>query len=397
MSTDKIPFNISTLIARKLSVEITEDEQAALDSWINASPVNRAIYEKAIDPKTKAERDRFVQTINVQEDWLKVEQQLRNSGSSKQVQMFWFRIAAAVVFLAVTLGIIFSQWQRPQSPQNFAQEIARINPGKPQATITLNNGTTISLSESNNQNKSFEESNGSSMFNANGVVSYGGQSNTAELLYNEINIPRGGEYQVVLSDGTRVWLNSETQLKFPVAFVANDRVVELTGEAYFEVAHDSKRPFIVKTLESAAIKVYGTSFNINAYADNDNVAVTLSEGRVSVSKEKNDEVFLQPEQQAIITQEHIAVSNVDVSSFTGWKDGLLMFDNLSMEEIAKLLSRWYDVEFEFENDNVKQFRFSADIKRYASFGDVLHIFEKTGQLSFEVHGKTIKVLSRAGA
>jgi transmembrane sensor len=396
-TTDKIPFKISSLIARKLAAEITEDEQSELDRWINTSPANRSIFEITIDPKTKVERDRFVQSINVQEDWLTVKDKLSTSAKN-QIHMHWYRIAAAILIVAAALGVFFSQWFKPQSREAFEQEIARIVPGTAQATVKLHNGETILLSEAHNQNKSFEETNGAALYNANGSVSYRqGQNNAGELIYNEISVPRGGEYKLVLSDGTQVWLNSETRIVFPVQFITDERVVEVSGEAYFEVAHDSKKPFIVNTLKEAKIQVYGTSFNINAYADNREVAVTLSEGKVALSKKGNAKVFLKPDQQAIVNAgADISVNNVDASSFAAWKDGLLVFDNLSMEEIAKLLSRWYDVDFKFEDDKVKNFRFSADIKRYATFRDVLKIFEKTGQLSFEVHGKTINVVNRQG-
>jgi ferric-dicitrate binding protein FerR (iron transport regulator) len=396
MPIEQSPFHISSLIARKLASEITEDEESELDAWINASPVNKAIYETTIDPKTKIERDSFVQSLNVQSDWLTVQNKLPASKAGKHVQMYWLRVAAAVLVVAVALGVIFFQWERPQTKEAFEQEVARITPGTPQATVTLHNGQTILLSEVGNQNKLFEEANGAGIYNANGSVAYReGQSESKDVIYNEINVPRGGEYKLVLADGTQVWLNSETRLKFPVEFNTNERVVELSGEAYFEVAHNIEKPFIVTTLSAAKIQVYGTSFNVNAYADSRAVAVTLSEGKVSVRSKNTNEKMLAPDQQALVTDgETISIRDVDASAFSAWKDGLLVFDNLSMGEISHLLSRWYNVEFEFENESIKDLRFSADIKRYATFRDVLEIFERTGQLSFEVHGKKIKVINR---
>lgn len=395
MSTEQSPFYIASLIARKLASEITEDEESELTAWISASPENRAIYKTATDPKTKAERDSFVQGIDVQGDWLTVRPKLLAPIAGKHVQIYWLRVAAAILVVAVTLGVVFFRWGGTQSKEAFEQQVARIIPGTAQATITLHNGETILLGEAENQNKVFEEANGAGIFNSNGSIEYReGQSRSAEIIYNEINVPRGGEYKLVLSDGTQVWLKPETRIKFPVWFATNERVVELSGEAYFEVAHNSEKPFMVTTLKEAKIQVYGTSFNVNAYADSRAVAVTLSEGKVSVRRKSMDEVMLAPDQQALITDnEAIEVREVDASAFCAWKDGLLVFDNLSMGEIADLLSRWYDVDFEFEDDSIKDFRFSANIKRYATFRDVLEIFKRTGQLSFEVHGKTIKVLS----
>jgi transmembrane sensor len=306
-------------------------------------------------------------------------------------------VAAAVALLGVTMALLYLYLGRQASPGAFEVQVAKITAGTSQAVVKLHNGKTIALADKANLGRQFEEANGASLYNTQGSLSYqAGQASGGELIFNEIFVPRAGEYRLTLSDGTKVWLNAETQLKYPVQFAAHERVVTLTGEAYFEVAPDTSRPFIVNTLYQGRIQVYGTKFNINAYAGSTPCLVTLNEGKVSVRKGEGQEQMLKPDQQAVLTGEgaDIRIADVDAGQFSAWKDGMLVFDNLSFYDISTLLSRWYDVQFEFGDDEVKNYRFTADIKKYGSFRDVLRFFEKTNQLSFEIEGRTIRVTRR---
>jgi transmembrane sensor len=390
MQEDNPPLTISTLIAKKLAGEMTGAEQQELDRWIAASAQNKALYESVIDPANRASRDALLKDIDVNAAWAEVSNKVFNNPPQRSFS--FYRIAASVTLL-IAVGVALYIGMKPAASTE-AQAVL-ITPGSAQAMVRLHDGKTIALSDAANQNKQFQQSNGSGFFNSAGSLAYnGGNAAEGELFYNEIIVPRGGEYKVTLADGTNVWLNSETQLKFPVQFPATERVVELTGEAYFEVAHEAQRPFIVNTLQQARIQVYGTKFNINAYADLRKVAVTLNEGRVSVRKENGAELMLQPNEQARIYEDQpdgIARGTVDAAQFSAWKDGMLVFDNMSLGDISVLLSRWYDVEFEFENDKIRQYRFTADIKRYGTFHDVLKFFEKTNQIQFTMDGHTIRI------
>jgi len=389
MQEDNIPLAISTLIAKKLAGETTAVEEQELERWIGASEQNGALYRSVIDPAGKAIRDALLKEVDVNAGWAEVQERVFNTAPRRAFSLY--RIAASVALLAAIGVAIYLGWRPAPTVE---QQAALINPGSAQAIVKLSDGKTIALSEAVNQNKAFHEGNGSGFFNAAGSLAYtSGDAAAGELVYNEIIVPRGGEYQVTLSDGTKVWLNSETQLKFPVRFPGHDRTVELTGEAYFEVAHDAGRPFIVTTAQQARIQVYGTHFNINAYPDQAQVAVTLNEGRVSVRRENGPEVMLKPDEQAVLRrgEQQIARLAVDASQFSAWKDGLLVFDSMTLGDVSMLLSRWYDVTFEFENDRIRSYRFTADIKRYASFRDVLRFFEKTNQIAFTIEGRTIRI------
>jgi len=388
MQDDNIPLTISTLIAKKLAGDMTEAEQQDLDRWIGESERNGALYRSVVDPASKATRDALLKDIDVQAGWAEVRGKV--FGTPRRSFSF-YRVAASVALLAA-IGIVVYLGLSPKP--TMEQQAALITAGSAQAMVRLSDGQTITLSEAGNQNKEFRERNGSGFFNTAGSLAYtAGDAGAGELLYNEVIVPRGGEYQVTLSDGTKVWLNSETQLKFPVRFPAAERVVELTGEAYFEVAHQADRPFIVTTAQQASIKVYGTHFNINAYDDMPQVAVTLNEGRVSVRRENGPEVMLKPDEQAVLRKgkQEISLAAVEAAQFSAWKDGMLVFDNMSLADISTLLSRWYDVKFEFENDRIRAYRFTADIKRYGTFREVLRFFEKTNQIAFTIDDRTILI------
>jgi len=387
MQEDNIPLDISTLIARKLAGEMTDNEQEHLDRWIDESEQNRILYQTIVDPASKAARDALLMDIDVDSDWKEVYDKLFNAVTERSFP--WYRIAASIALLiAAGAGLYMMLRPRPES------QSAIITPGSSQATVRLSDGKTIALSEAANQNKEFREGDGSGFFNTRGSLTYSaGNADNTDLMYNEIMVPRGGEYQITLSDGTRVWLNSETQLRFPVRFPTGERVVDLVGEAYFEVAHQADRPFIVNTPQQAQIKVYGTQFNINAYNDLGLVAVTLNEGKVSVRRESGQELMLKPDQQAVIRNEQQDISRltVDATQFSAWKDGMLVFDNMSLGDISVLLGRWYDVTFDFENERIRNYRFTADIKRYGTFREVLKFFEKTNQITFTVSERTIYI------
>lgn len=396
MQEDNALHSIASLIAKKLAGEMTGEEQFMLDQWIKESPENERLYAAVIDPVNKAERDAFLKDINVDADWQKLSDKVFNEKGGKQITLLWYKVAAAIAFLCVTTAA-FYVGKKAVSTNSFEAQVAKIAPGTSQAIVKLHNGKTILLADSSNQDKKFEEANGVNLYNTSGGISYDANEVASdELIYNEVIVPRGGEYKVTLSDGTKVWLNSETQLKFPVKFAASERAVELTGEAYFEVAHNAEKPFIVNTLQQARVQVYGTQFNVNGYEDNTQVYVTLNEGKVSVRKEGSDEVMLKPNEQAVLTN-NINIVKVDAAQFSAWKDGLLVFDNLSFDEITKLLERWYDVKFEFESEAIRNYRFTADIKRYSTFRDVLKFFEKTDQFNFEVEDKTIRILNKKGS
>ena len=216
----------------------------------------------------------------------------------------------------------------------------------------------------------------------------------SELRYNTLKIPRGGEYFLVLSDSTKVWLNSETTLRYPVQFAANIRNVELTGEAYFEVARNEKVPFVV-TSGNQKVKVLGTHFNISSYTENETIFTTLIEGRVEVSLENNPEskLILNPSEQSTTSKsgDLIQKRTVDASLFVAWKDGRFVFQDEKLEDIMNTLAKWYDVQVIFDQEKLKQVRFTGNLERYANISEILGKIERTNEVKFAVNKNVITI------
>ena len=217
-----------------------------------------------------------------------------------------------------------------------------------------------------------------------------------EIVYNTMRIPVGGFYQLALSDGSKVWLNSMTELRFPVTFTGEQRKVYLTGEAYFEVTYDTVHPFIVETPDGMEVKVYGTEFNMNTYGKGV-VQTVLVKGKVGVRDGVHGkEVMLEPRQMAEYDEKTgmVRVKNVDPYRYIAWKDGEFVFERETIEGIMERLSRWYDVKIFYGKESLKQKRFTGVVSRYEDITQVLRLIEGPATLRFEVKGNVVTVKDR---
>jgi ferric-dicitrate binding protein FerR (iron transport regulator) len=226
------------------------------------------------------------------------------------------------------------------------------------------------------------------------VYQAGDNNATSTLLYNTVATSRGGQYKITLSDGTDVWLNTTSSIRYPVTFGPDERRVEIQGEAYFEVAKNPERPFIVVARSGESngeteISVLGTHFNVNAYSDEGEISTALLEGSVKV-KSSGKEILIRPGQKAgVIGPGKITVSNADLEQVMAWKNGLFQFDNVSISTVMKEVSRWYDVEVEFKRD-VSNDRFIGKIYRTTTLPELLKILELSG-VRFVLHEKNLTV------
>src|SRR5699024_5260550 len=206
-----------------------------------------------------------------------------------------------------------------------------------------------------------------------------------DIAYNSLTTPRGGQYQLTLPDGTKVWLNAASSIRYPTAFTEHERQVKITGEAYFEVAKDAHKPFIV-TVDNMEVKVLGTRFNINAYADETTINTTLLEGSVKVvsSTDNIRSLILNSGQQVQLDKvgQMELVKNADVGEVSAWKKGLFVFHSDELPAIMRRLSRWYDVEVEYKNNTVPTTHFTGAIQRDVNISEVLKMFELTGGVRF---------------
>ena len=315
---------------------------------------------------------------------------LEIAAPSKKKSHFWRYTAAAIVVI-VLVSSYFLRNNLSSTPSEIVPVIVNnpIQTGTDKATLTIADGIEIPLEKEENYVADHVTSNGEKLI-------YNAQNNTKPgITYNYLTVPRGGQFQLQLADGTKVWLNSETKLKYPVAFVEGEtRNVELLyGEAYFEVSpssnhHGSK--FNVKT-QLQDVEVLGTEFNIKAYKDDMNIYTTLVEGKVAINS-MNKTRNLLPNQQSILNlnNKKLAINNVDVYNEISWKNGLFSFKGKPLKEITTVLSRWYDIEFEFDNKNLENVKFNGVLLKEQSIEEILTIIKETKFINaYEIKDKKI--------
>ncbi len=267
-------------------------------------------------------------------------------------------------------------------------------PGKPSAILTLSSGEKIQLGESENKIIKEKNSTNINIDSTNSIKYDSKETQTEELVYNTVIVPKSGEYSLVLSDGSKVWLNSETTIKYPVKFIGKTREVFLSGEAYFDVQKDASRPFIVHN-KRADVKVLGTSFNVMSYEDEEKAEITLVSGKVEVLKGKEAKRIMPGEQAKIGNEiEGIKVNKVDTRYYTSWREGVFYFDNANLYDLTRKLSRWYNVEFFFEDNSLKELRFSGAVTKYRSIDYLLDLIEKTNNVDFRIKGDAIWISHR---
>lgn len=323
---------------------------------------------------------------------LNIDQQITNKPVRRIFPYYKVAVAAAVLAF-LTIGAYFIL-HRNQPVQQMARSEYKndIAPGGNKAVLTLGNGKTITLTGAKNGVLASE---GNTAINktADGRVAYNaGESaeNAPAVTYNTITTPRAGTYQVTLPDGSQVWLNAASSIRFPTAFAGKDRKVEITGEAYFEVAHNEEKPFKVLTA-TQEVTVLGTHFNINAYADEPAVKTTLLQGSVEVTKSADHQIaMLKPGEQAILSG-NIQVVQANLDQEVAWKNGDFIFNEEALPNIMRQVSRWYDVDIAYP-PNMKNMKFNGMVSRSKNISAVLKMIELTGKVHFTVEGRRVAVM-----
>ena len=333
-------------------------------------------------------RKSFIKAIETDEEWKKLEKNLRVSKPKSRNFQYWKYAAAAVLLIGFSLGIFYNTAQ-VDSAQDTIQSSHTLVAGSDKAILSLENGDEVQLSE-----KTAYTSPKARL--TNNQLLYTKSAEASELRFNSLTIPRGGKFMVTLSDGTKIWLNSESKLTYPVQFIPGQpRSVELVyGEAYFEVSPSTQHhgdSFIVKQ-NSQELEVLGTEFNISAYTNEAAVYTTLVEGSIALHNTHSSKI-LKPGEQAVNTgvDSDLIIKKVDVNYATAWKDGVFLFRDATLQAMMHQLSRWYDAEVDFENDEKKTYLFSGTLKREDDIQSLLQNLEKTGEVSFEIKNKKIKI------
>lgn len=379
--TDNIREELTDLLCRKLTGQLSESGQKRLEHL-------KAKYElEGPDFSGILKRLQQEKEFDDTEAWknFKVKTAVK-----RQFILKWCISAVAVMLLFIGISLISNNRDKETSQAPLLTQ-QPITPGKYTAVMTLANGQQIELG---GKNQALKEKNGTVLNLDSTSVRY--QKNEEvkkELIYNTITIPVGGEYHLILSDGSKVWINAESKLKFPVDFTDSQREVFLEGEAYFEISRDPQHPFIVHT-SRGAVKVLGTGFNVRDYQDEAKVVTTLVNGSVAYCSERHpaEMVILKPGFQ-IEDKEggDLRPQKVDVMMYVGWKDGKYIFENTTLEEIMQVLSRWYDVAVFYKNQEVKTLHFTGDLERYDNINDFLEFMEIGGNVHFSIQGKTIMI------
>ena len=378
--------------------------------YYNASLIRKAITNKLNDPEQQ-EFNKLMEDIQMKKlvDELKDGQAIKEgldemdqfsadkafkrfcSRQKKSRRLLIYRFTSYAVACMLALGFGLWLYQSDFLKEDVvATEIAAVTPGTNQATLILANGQEVLLGQG--KESSIKEK-GADITCQNGELKYRKQKETKELVFNELRVPMGGECAITLDDGTKVWINAGSRLKYPVSF--NDKVREITleGEAYFEVTKDS-RPFIVKTLYNQ-VKVLGTSFGITAYENEQISYTTLVTGKVAVKNEQNQEIQINPGQQVMADNNgKMLKREVDVDEYVGWKSGKYHFRNQRLETIMNTLERWYDIEVEFENEKLKDILFTGKLNRYDDLNLFLDALNLTGDLSYRKDEKNLIIYKK---
>lgn len=312
----------------------------------------------------------------------------------KRFRFIKIAVAASVTGLLIVFTLL---WYSKGTKEEIAKtEVNKTGykgdalPGGEKAVLTLADGSTIVLDDA--QNGALTSQGKTKIIKIDGKLAYNSDdAESKEIVYNTISTPRGGQYQIELADGSQVWLNAASSLRFPTAFTGKERRVEVTGEAYFEVAKSKSMPFIV-SVNGAEVQVLGTHFNVNAYRDEKVVKTTLLEGMVKFVKGSSSSM-LRPGQQSQLTQDGLVkvVSGIDLDNVMAWKNGMIHFEYADIETVMRYLSRWYDVDVDFINKNNKD-KFYIEMPQSSKLSDVLRVLELTGKQKFEIEGKKIVVM-----
>lgn len=379
------------LIARKILGLANGPEEEEFKRWCDADVEHRRYYEKARSWFERYYSGLEEREVNREQAW----NDFRRYTEKPRVVWSGFRWVKYAAVLILPLVVGWMAFRFLSSPEISGTADHKILPGKRLATLTLGDGRQIRLSE--DAPEKILVTDGKVIINQNEQgIHYNsrvGEEMGKEQKRHVLTVPRGGEYRLTLSDGTKIVLNADSHLVFPEVFGKEERQVELRGEAYFEVAGDQQHPFVVKTA-SGEIRVLGTVFNLSAYPEDERVEMTLVEGKVAFQAVgKAGDCVLQAGEQLVYERESrkMQLKKVDPRLYTSWKEGKFIIEAMRLEDIMRRLARWYNVEVFYQNSGVKELVFSGDLERYGSCEEILNIISLSTHVHFSVQGRTVMV------
>lgn len=388
--TDK-SFKISFSIARVISGEATVAERRTVDEWLVVSEENKRLFERLQDEKELVRKIELYRTIDKRmafKEFLREKERMEKVRRQRRINRI-FRYAAILIIPLLVGGIYMLQ--QSFSGDEVMQMASAIAHGDKRAVLRLSDGSAIELGK---DNVVLSERNGTMISNRNsGELVYQGTTGgeDAKVIYNTLEIPANGEFFMQLSDGSKVWLGACSKLKYPVAFNGKTREIYLEGEAFFEVAKNPDKPFIVKT-KGFSVRALGTSFNVMSYMDETFAHTTLKTGKVEVTTREQEKVVLSPGQQAYYSEHGVNVREVDVEVYIAWMGNTFKFDKENIDVILRKIARWYNVHIFYMNENLKNYHFKGTLPKYTDIHDVLELLEQTTNIKFEIKGNTVIVM-----
>ena len=376
------------LIYRVLAGEVDEVERKEFETWLRENDEHRVFFEKIERAWYTGKYAARWKNVEMSAAWKAVEYRHEYRRRRRFRQIGWSVAAAVVVVLCFT-WMIFSVGKDTSVSTMVQSSVGK--PGESKALLVLSSGVKVEL---DNRGGDTILEKGLPILNEKDYIDYSKQDHDSQVksvVYNELIVPTGGEYRLILSDGTIVYMNSESRLKYPVKFVGDERIVELEGEAYFEVVRDEVHPFVV-CANQLNVKVLGTGFNVMAYNQDSRTEVTLVNGKVDVRNGDISEI-LEPSQQFVMDygSREYQVRSVNVSTYVDWKSGILNFDAMPLEELGDKLGRWYGMKFFFSKESLKQLKFSGAFKKYNDIDYILGLIEATTNVSFKINDDVIVV------
>ncbi len=373
------------VFAQLLGME-TEQERRQLDEIVVPDSKEKLLLDEMSSGEDYLRRRQMIEDIDVDRELERVMRPRR-----RRLSVLLGRVAAVLLPLLLGGTAIYVMYSRNNASLKNVISLHDVEPGTLEAVLVTSDGTLRELQTAGNH---INEKDGSKIMVDSARLNY--QDNrpesVQELIYNKLLVGRGHEYMLILNDGTRVWMNSKSELSYPVAFGENVRRVRLSGEAYFEVTKDSVRPFIVEVDRGFEVKVLGTHFNIKAYDTDDSYETTLVEGKVQVFQGNKTKITLEPSEQMVIGKDgRHEVRVVNTSYYTAWHEGWFYFNDESLEQVLTMIGRWYDVDFVFAKENLKGIAVTGKLKRFENLSVILKMLERTTGTELMLKNRIVKV------
>ena len=391
---EKNIFQLARIIAASLKGNANDEEQRTLREWLSVSTRNKKIYDEFKDGKRLEQKIVESQQINWKNDYQHFITKRQRTRKNRRMKTI-IRYAAILTLPIVAAGIFLLQKNDRQTIVSISEVI---KPGEHKAVLITGGGERITLSDSTLS--PIQEQNGMIVNVTNNKVSYilpeDSLCTQGSPIFNTLQIPRGGEYFLTLADGTEVWLNAETEIRYPVQFTGDKRVVYLDGEAYFTVAPDKNKPFTGVSTH-ASVSVLGTQFNFRAYPDERDVQTTLVSGSVIMQSEKyKQQITLVPGEQGVLEKNSAKLMKQEVNTYlyTAWKDGRFAFRDARLEDLFNILARWYDLSVFYQSPEAKDIRFTGDLNKTDDFKSILKIIEQNERVIFTVNQRTVFIQAK---